>query len=124
MNLFDELVGAFGDRLGISGLAPGRDDRVTLQIESVGQFQLERDGDSLLATLARAKSPYAASAARTLLKLSHWRENHPWPIHPGMKGDDIITMTARIPMARADVPTLESTLELLSMLLGSVEAAG
>ena len=124
MDMFDELIDAFGRRLGISGLTPGETDGVDLNIEKIGRLQFEKGGDSLLLTLARSKAPYAARSARTLLKISHWRENYPWPVHPGMKGDEWLTLTARIPLFRADVPTLESALDLLSRLLDSVETAG
>ena len=124
MDFFDELVGAFGNRLGMEGLAVGANGIVDLQIEKIGRFQLEKNGESLLVTLARPQSPHAAGAARALLNLSHWRENHPWPIHPGMMGDAWLSLTARIPLAGVDVPTLESALELLSKLLTAVEAAG
>lgn len=124
MALFDDFLADFGKRLGLERLAPGPGGGVDLTIEKVGRLQLEESGDWLLATLARPAPPHAANSARTLLELAHWRENHPWPIHPGMRGKEWLTLTVRAPLAGMDVPGLERVIEVLSNSLDTVESAG
>lgn len=124
MGVFEDFLADFGRRLGLERLSPGPGGSVDLNIEKVGRLQLEESGDWFLATLARPAQPHAINSARALLEQAHWRENHPWTIHPGMKGDEWRTLTARVPLAEIDVPMAERMIEALSRQLDAVEAAG
>ncbi|MCC8191017.1 MAG: CesT family type III secretion system chaperone [Planctomycetes bacterium] len=116
MDHFSSLLADFARRLGLVRLTPGSAGCVELLMERLGRLQLEADGDWLLVTLARPTDPYAVDSAGALLALIHWRENHPLPIHPGMRGEEWLTLTARIPLPTADVPTLDHAIEILARL--------
>lgn len=124
MDIFAESVGDFGRHLGINGLQPGASGSVDLSIEQIGRLQLEREGDVALITLARAWPRHAARAARAALDLCHWRENHPWAIQAGVKGEEWLLFTVRLPLTQLDVPTLDRILGYLSNLQDAVEKAG
>ncbi len=129
MGIFENTIAEFGRNLGIDSLAPGASGTVDLQIEQVGQLQLEEAGETALVTLARPWPAHAEKAARAALALCHWRENHPWPVAPGAKGTDrdgerLILFTARCPLREFDAPAIEKIARLLSNLVDAVEKAG
>lgn len=124
MDIFAATIGDFGKRLGIDPLRPGTSGGVDLTIERIGRLQLEPDGDFALVTLARPWPRHAVRVSRAALDLCHWRENHPWPIHAGVKGEEWLLLSARLPLAEFDVPTLDKLVGYLSNLHDAVEKAG
>ncbi len=124
MELFADAISAFGRRLGIEALTPGAGGAVDLSIEQVGRLQIEEREGVVLVTLARAWPRHGDKTARTALDLCHWRENHPWVVNAGAKGDEWLTFTARVAVNAFDVPTLEKMVGYLSGLMDAVERAG
>lgn len=120
---FMRLVDDFGRRLGLSGLAPGANGVVEMTIERLGRLQLEPAGEGVLISLARPWPEYAASTALAALEQCHWRENHPWPIHPGAKGGEWLVFTASAPARELDPPLLERIIGYLADLLDRTERA-
>lgn len=124
MDLFTQTIHEFGRHLGMDSLAPAQGGCVDLAIENVGRFQIEKDDDMVNLILARPRPQHSENTARTALALCHWRENHPWPIHAGLIGEETLLFVARMPVTTMDVPTLDRALAYLSELLDRVEKAG
>lgn len=124
MDIFADTVAGFGSRLGMPGLALNPGGSVDLSIERIGRLQLEERNGVALVTLARKRREHAENGAATMLRLAHWRENHPWTIHPGMKGEEWAAFTASVPVNELDVPALERLVGYLAKLMDAVEQAG
>lgn len=124
METFAGVIADFGNRLGLSGLAPGPSGGVDLSIEKLGRLQMEAADGAALITLARPWPAHAAKAAQTALDLCHWRENHPWIVNAGAKGGEWLLFTVRIPLPELGAPELERAVSLLSSLLDAAEKAG
>lgn len=124
MDLFAVTIDEFGRHLGLPSLSPGPEDCVELTIEQAGRLQIEKKGDNANIILARPRTPHAANVAGAALDLSHWRENHPWHISAGMKGEDWLVFIAKMPLTHMDVPTLDRALTYLSDLHDRVEKTG
>ncbi len=116
MDRFGQTLADFGRRLGMDRLPVGPGGAASLDIERIGRLDLESDGERVFVTLARPVPP-SLRPAEAALALAHWRENHPWPVHAGMRGGEWLAFTAVLPETEFDVPALERALPYLSGLL-------
>lgn len=122
-DFFQATIADFGKRLGIAGLRAGTRGAVELRVERVGTLQMELAGDAVCVALTRAWPPHGEKVASALLRACHWRENHPWPIHPGGKKDAFMALVAVVPASQFDVPAVEKIIGYLSAMLDDVEKA-
>lgn len=122
MNLFAQLIADFGRRIGVAGLAPNDTGVVDLEIERLGRLQLEERDGRVFVTLARARPGHDDGVYRRLLDACHWRHAHPWPLHPGAKGDDLLTLTAVERVEDVDVPELERVIGYVANAMDSAES--
>lgn len=118
------ILDEFARRLGLASLPRGPGGAVEFTVERAGTVHIEPVRGGVGVTLARRRPPHAEGAARAALALCHWRENHPWPIHAGMKGTEWLTLTAAIPAGEFAPPVLERALAVLSNLQDALEGTG
>lgn len=118
--MLEHEIQAFGQRLGMEGLALSREGLAQLQIEGLGSFflELEEKGGrrELLAYLSAPVPEHDADAHRRLLAHCDYRRAYPFPLSAGVFSGRAILLT-HIPEAQATAPVIENALRFLAEIL-------
>lgn len=124
MDIYQQTLNDFARQIGLTSLNPGTAGTVELTVAEVGIINIELAGESVLITLARPYLRHASRTAQTALQQCHWRQANPWPVSPGIKGEEYLTLTAAPALNTFDLPLLEHILQQLIKMFNTIETTG
>ncbi len=124
MNYVHDTVRDFGRSMGLESLGFDDNDLICLEFQTSGTLYLEYLPESsvVLAQLARQVPAYDTGAASRALEGCRHRREIPFPVNPGLMGDDRIVLTARINSEEFTLPRLSVAVALLKRMLGEIVA--
>ena len=120
MNSLDRALGAFGEHIGMDGLALGPRGNVALQLESGRRVAIEAAGDEVLVYVSE---PVPYDAPQRLLqawKRAHHSRLEGYAVQAALRDQDglprLLAVT-RLPAAQAGAPALKHAVDALSRWL-------
>ncbi|WP_025137558.1 hypothetical protein [Achromobacter sp. DH1f] len=120
MNSLDRALGAFGEHIGMDGLALGPRGNVALQLESGRRVAIEAAGDEVLVYVSE---PVPYDAPQRLLqawKRAHHSRLEGYAVQAALREQDglprLLAVT-RLPAAQAGAPALKQAVDALSRWL-------
>lgn len=125
MNSLDRALGAFGEHIGMDGLALGPGGNVALQLESGRRVAIEAAGDEVLVYVSE---PVPYDAPQRLLqawKRAHHSRLEGYAVQAALREQDglprLLAVT-RLPAAQAGAPALKQAVDALSRWLDDARA--
>jgi type III secretion system chaperone SycN len=112
----DETIEDFGRTLRIPGLRLNNEGVVSLAFEKKGTLFLERAAEGIIIYLTKELSSPNTRILTKSLSMCHFREGLPFLVNAGLKGDNQLVFSARIPAREFSLPVLEKAVDLLSRL--------
>ncbi|MBB1625154.1 hypothetical protein [Achromobacter sp. UMC71] len=126
MNSLDRALGAFGEQIGMDGLALGPRGNLALQLESGRRVAIEAAGDEVLVYVS---DPVPYDAPQRLLqawKRAHHSRLEGYPVQAALREQDglprLLAVT-RLPAGQAGAPALKLAVDALSRWLDDARAA-
>ncbi|CAB3865659.1 hypothetical protein [Achromobacter deleyi] len=130
MNSLDRALGAFGEHIGMDGLALGPGGNVALQLESGRRVAIEAAGDPASGeeVLVYVSEPVPYDAPQRLLqawKRAHHSRLEGYAVQVALREQDglprLLAVT-RLPAAQAGAPALKQAVDALSRWLDDARA--
>lgn len=125
MNSLDRALGAFGEHIGMDGLALGPRGNVALQLESGRRVAIEASGEEVLVYVSE---PVPYDAPQRLLqawKRAHHSRLEGYAVQVALREQDglprLLAVT-RLPAAQAGAPALKQAVDALSRWLDDARA--
>lgn len=116
MDWVSHTVSAFGQSVGIHGLALDADGCALFALEPSGMLYLQdlmpAGGDEVLVVLARPLPSPPAASMRRALRLADFRASAAWNTQVGLRGEDLV-VSLRMPRPSFMLSALEEAVEAL-----------
>lgn len=122
MSWVDDVLGEFGQSMGLPHLKFGERGAARLSFERLGQLGFEKTAGEVVVFMLRTVPVGNPKAWRKALALCHYTEGHPFPVQAGLKGDTQLVFMVRIPEREFTVQAIEQSIMLLDRLHGSAAA--
>lgn len=116
MGWMEDVISAFGRRIGIDDLSPNSDGVTCLQLGDIGRLYVERDADDVLVSLACLLPREAEDLGQRALAMCSLKERHPQPVYVGISEDEELVFVARLVEQRFTLPEMEKAIDLLLLL--------
>lgn len=122
--LYQGLLTEWGESLGLGQLIWPDSGVITLSFEQRGTLYLEQRDTALLVYLARELDRWkdTLETLKLALRMCHYRENLPYPVQVGLKGESSLVFSVRFNTESTTLPELEYAVELLTRLHQQVQA--
>lgn len=120
MSWVDEAIAAFGQSLGMDGLALDQDLRLDLALESGEVLRiLWLPQTEVLVACAKPLGLHPGAALRRALQLMDYRQPSPWPLQAALEADSLV-FQLRIPERAFTVSELDGAVAQLVQLQHTV----
>lgn len=120
MNSLDSALGAFGEDIGMPGLALGASGNVALQLESGRRVAIEPAGEEVLVYVSEPVPYDAAERLQKAWRRAHFSRLDDWPVQAALREQDglprLLAMT-RLAAADASAHKLRQAVDYLSRWL-------
>lgn len=120
MNSLDSALGAFGEDIGMPGLALGASGNVALQLESGRRVAIEPAGEEVLVYVSEPVPYDAADRLQKAWRRAHFSRLDDWPVQAALREQDglprLLAMT-RLAAADASAHKLRQAVDYLSRWL-------
>ncbi|QVQ24870.1 hypothetical protein [Achromobacter deleyi] len=123
MNSLDRALGAFGEEIGMPGLALGAGGNLALQLESGRRVAIEPAGEEVLVYVSEPVPYDAADRLQKAWRRAHFSRLDDWPVQTALRDQDglprLLAMT-RLAAPDASAHKLRQAVDYLSRWLDAV----
>lgn len=120
MNSLDRALGAFGEEIGMPGLALGASGNLALQLESGRRVAIEPAGEEVLVYVSEPVPYDAADRLQKAWRHAHFSRLEDWPVQTALRDQDglprLLAMT-RLAAPDASAHKLRQAVDYLSRWL-------
>ena len=112
----ERTIEEFGRSIGIPGLRFNSKGLVHLTLEAMGSLFVEKADGAVLVYLAREAPFLSVPALTKALARCHYEENHAYPVHAALRGENQLVFLVRMEQNDFTLPALETVITLLGRL--------
>ena len=119
--MIEKYLEEFGNTMGISNLRLNENDCLSLDIENVGKFYLERHGNRIFARLLHTfqQYPLPCRCYEEAFNMAEQQLAYPFPIEVVSNHESDLGFALQLFEIQCDVPTLTQILRFLISLINS-----